>query len=110
MYNNDDNTIYLSLSKNNRIYFFLLNRAEGSIFKTFIANNFNRAYDTYLYDPQTLLVSARSSSDSSHYLYFYHKSILSSTVSKFIDTAITIRGISYSSISNRFILFGDVSD
>ena len=86
----------------------IIDASVGSISSVFIAENFNEIPDSYLYNSQTVYTSAKSSSDSLNYIFAYHISNDSFTQFKFTDTTITISGISYSSISSRFIFYGDV--
>ena len=110
VYKSDSDIIYLSLLQNSSFKFLIVNATVGFISKVFIADNINKIPDSYLYDSQTVYTSAKSSSDSLNYIFAYHISNDSFTQFKFIDTAITIYAISYSSISRRFIFYGDVDD
>ena len=56
MYNSDDDTIYLSLSENGKIFLFPLNATDGSESTVYIANEFEIVFDAMLYNSQTLLI------------------------------------------------------
>ena len=88
----------------------IIDAAVGSISEVFIFDDFDEIPDSYLYNSETVYTSAKSSSDSFNYIFAYHISNNSFTQFRFIDTAITITDISYSSISSKFIFYGDVSD
>ena len=110
MYNNFDDTIYLSFAENDKMFFFLLNATDGSTSKIYSAAGVSIVLTSHLYDSETVFISALSVSDSSNYIIMYHVNNASFTNYKFVNATIHIWGISYDSKNSRLVLFGSINN
>ena len=106
VYNKEDDTIYLGQSENNIILFYSLNATDGSVIMVYRADDFERLYDGHFHDPQTLLISAKRSSDKINFILIYNISNTSFTEYKSDIPNIFIMSILPSIQKDRLILYG----
>ena len=88
----------------------MLNANEGTPLRLYSTNNFGTIHELYQMDSQKLLICFESTIDHFSYIYVYHISNASFTQYKFVDTAIIIKNVFYSSISSRLVFFGDINN